>query len=196
MTYHVPEHVIRNAQLGNPDAQAQIIDTFRKPLTYTANKFLWFRFRDDVDDCVNDIFVKVLAHLQDFDFSRNIKFSTWIYTFARNQCFDKLKKKRLKTFSLQRMSYGDDDESTYELPGPDDSPVELVGRREFRTALGQALELLPAMSRRIFHLHAVHGLEFRQIARQQQMPLGTIKSKYYRACERLKRRLQPFQIAV
>lgn len=192
MSYHIANHVVRLAQSGDEAARRQIIEVFQPPIRVTVARFLRARFPNDVDDYVQDVFVKVFAHLDDFDESRNVRFSTWIYTFVRNHCFDQLKRKRLPIHALTS-SVDDDGRGDWIAAG--EPPEEQVLRREFATALRQALNDLPAELRGIFRLRELEGLDFAAIARRLRLPLGTVKSKHYRAIDRLRFLLRPFQLA-
>ncbi len=68
------------------------------------------RYRDQVEDIAQDVFLKIFRALPQFDPGR-ARFTTWIYTFVRNHCYDVLKKRRLPTTSID----GGPDAAT---PGP------------------------------------------------------------------------------
>jgi RNA polymerase sigma-70 factor (ECF subfamily) len=193
MSYQIPDDVIRRAQAGDEDAQKRIIATFTRPIRVTVNRFLGTRFPNEVDDFVQDVFLRIFSHIRDFDLSRGVKFSTWTYTFVRNYCFDQMKRKRLPTFSLSSSVKGD--EASAEWVGDSEPPERKSERREFAGALRRALNDLPMELRRIFKLREFEGHEFQAIARKLRLPLGTVKSKHYRALDRLRYSLRSFQVA-
>ena len=194
MTYQVSDDVIRRAQGGDEDAQKLIIATFSRPIRVTVNRFLGTRFPAEIEDFVQDVFLRIFSRLRDFDLERGVRFSTWVYTFVRNYCFDQLKRKRLPTFSLS--APGRTEESTAAEWACDCEPPERrYERREFAGALRSALNDLPTELRRIFKLREFEGHEFQAIARKLRLPLGTVKSKHYRALDRLRFMLRSFQMA-
>ena len=189
--------LVRRAQQGDQDAHAEQLETFRRPVHAQVKKYLPSRRWDDLEDCVQDILLKVVAHLHEFDFDRGVKFTTWVFTFVRNHCFDEMKRKRRPTFSMYAPFRGaEDDEATGEWLGADDPPDRQALRDEFRLALRKALAELPEELSRIFALRELQGLEFHMIARRLRLPLGTVKSKHYRALDRLKFALRSFRLAL
>ncbi|MFG0316936.1 MAG: RNA polymerase sigma factor [Planctomycetota bacterium JB042] len=195
MTYDIPSDVIVRAQKGDTEAHRAIVETFRRPVRVTVAQFLRGRYASEIEDAVQDVFLKVFSHIRDFDFSRRVKFSTWIYTFVRNHCFDKLKKKRLPVFSMNASSRDDEDGSTDWIAGDAPTPDGEASRREFRFALRAALESLPRELSRVFRMREFDGLEFHAIAAKLRQPLGTVKSKHYRALDRLRFLLRGFRSA-
>jgi len=192
MAYDIENDVILRAQAGDAAAHREIIETFRRPVRVTVGNFLRPRYRNDVEDAVQDVFLKIFSHIRDFDFGRRVRFSTWIYTFVRNHCFDRLKKKRLPAFSIQAAA-GEDDDSSGEWLASDGLPPEKeASRRELRQALKNALKQMPRELGRVFRMRELDGLEFHVIAEKLRQPLGTVKSKHYRALDKLRYFLRGF----
>lgn len=187
--------LVRQAQAGDEDARAELLEAFRRPIFSQVRKYLPYRKNEDIEDYVQDIMVKVVAHLDDFDFDRGVKFTTWVFTFVRNHCFDQSKRKRRPTFSMYAPFAGSDDDSTGEWLGEDNPPDQKVLKDEFRVAVRQALAELPDELSKIFALRELQGLEFHMIASRLRLPLGTVKSKHYRALDKLRFALQPFRLA-
>ena len=189
------DKTIRLAQQGDRDAQQELIEMHRPAIHANVRRYLRGRKIEEVEDCVQDILLKIVAHIGDFDVDRGVKFSTWIFTFVRNHCFDQLKRKRHPVFSLNQASR-DDDSLAGDWIGDGEQPYEIVVRNEFFRSLQVALAELPDELSRIFALREFQGLEFRMIAKRLRLPLGTVKSKHYRALERLQFQLRPYQVAV
>ncbi|MBI4878170.1 MAG: sigma-70 family RNA polymerase sigma factor [Planctomycetes bacterium] len=189
----LPEDVIRRAREGEPAARHEIVAAYARPIRATVRKLLGTRNAGDVDDCVQEVFLRIFAHLGDFDPERGVRFSTWAYALARNFCFDQFKRRRLPCVPL---SVSDaDGEPAGEWLGETEPPESRAERREFLGALGRALNDLPAELRGIFRLREFEGWEFRAIARRLRLPLGTVKSKHYRALDRLRALLRSFRLA-
>lgn len=186
--------LVRQAQNGNEDARAELLEAFRRPIFSQVRKYLPYRKPEDIEDYVQDVMVKIVGHLNDFDFDRGVKFTTWVFTFVRNHCFDQSKRKRRPTFSMYAPFAGSDDTSG-EWLGAENPPDEKVLRDEFRAAVRNAVSELPEELSKIFALRELQGLEFHMIARRLRLPLGTVKSKHYRALDKLRFALQPFRLA-
>ncbi len=193
MVLLLPEDVVRRAREGEPAARHEIAAAYARPIRATVRKLLGSRNAGDVDDCVQEVFLRIFAHLGDFDPKRGVRFSTWAYTLARNFCFDQFKRRRLPCVPLSLPD--PDGESDGEWLGRAEPPERRAESREFLRALGRALDNLPAELRGIFRLREVEGWEFRAIARRLRLPLGTVKSKHYRALDRLRVLLRSFRLA-
>src|SRR5690606_34045245 len=102
--------VIARAQRGDEDASRQILEAMHRPVIATIYRFLGSRFRSEVEDIAQDVFLKIFRSIERFDPERGVKFTTWVYTFVRNHCFDVLKKRRVPTVSM--------------TPRDDDAPIE------------------------------------------------------------------------
>ena len=97
----------------------------------------------------------------------------WILTITRNLCLQVLRK----------------DGATTDLP--QEEWEAFLGTSdgvsvEERVLLESCLKLLSAEERQVLMLHAVAGYKHREIARQLDMPLATVLSKYHRAVKKLK----------
>ena len=81
--------------------------------------------------------------------------------------------------------------AAYRLPEWDAIPEEASGLSfEEKDLLGSALKLLDETERRIVILHAASGLKHREIAKQLDIPLPTVLSKYARAIKKLKKHME------
>ncbi len=193
MPYDLPVEVVRRAQIGDLDAQRTIADTYTHPFTVTARRFLGHRFPNEIEDAVQEIFLRIFNHIRDFDFTRGVKFSTWVYTFARNYCFDRLKSKKPIARALPALSRHEDDDPIGDWIDEERGPEGNAAEDEFLTAVEKALKRLKPDSENIFRLREYQGLEFHQIAKVLHQPIGTVKSKHYRACIRLRDLLEAFR---
>lgn len=184
----IPNQVVFAAQQGDQAACHTIVEALHRPIIATIFRFLGPRYRRDVEDLAQEVFLKVFRALAAFDPSR-AKFTTWVYTFVRNHCFDVLKKKRLPTASL--------------TAGPDEAPRDLLDGRELRPAqdaenqelgrrIGEALAALGEDQRMVFILREYEDLDYREIAEITGVSEGTVKSRLFRAKESLRQHLAPY----
>jgi RNA polymerase sigma-70 factor (ECF subfamily) len=118
------------------------------------------------------------AHL--FDPSKSA-LSTWIYTIARNLCFDLLRKNRGKEVQV----YADD-------IWPDDfCPPDLVDhyspeRNMLREQIVRYLDTLPTKQKQVVQAIYLDELPHQEVAEKLDIPLGTVKSRLRLAVEKLK----------
>lgn len=188
MTELDPEVVLR-AQSGDESACRAIIEALHRPVLATVFRFLGSRYRPDLEDIAQDIFLKVFRSLDRFDPARGVKFTTWVYTFVRNHCFDVLKKRRVKTGSLSAVA----DEGQRDVQDATEAPPSrTIENKELGEKIEQALLALGEDQRMVFVLREYEGLEYGAIAAVMGVSEGTVKSRLHRAKETLRHRLQPY----
>ena len=182
--------IVRRAQEGDESASRVILEQLHRPVLATIYRFLGSRFRADLEDIAQDIFLKVFRSIHRFDPARGVKFTTWVYTFVRNHCFDVLKKRRLRTTSLTSST---DDEGQREVPddkGPE--PDSSATNKELGQQIERALMALGEDQRMVFVLREYEGLGYGAIADVMGVSEGTVKSRLHRAKESLRHRLRPY----
>jgi RNA polymerase sigma-70 factor (ECF subfamily) len=186
----LPNDVVIAAQRGDPAASRQIIEALHRPVIATLYRFLGPAYRHETEDLAQDVFLKVFRALDRFDPGRGVKFTTWVYTFVRNHCFDVLKKRRLKTSSL---SAAGPDETPRDVP--DDAgrtAHEVAANAELGERIATALGTLGEDQRMVFILREYEGLDYSAIASVVGVSEGTVKSRLHRAKESLRQRLEPY----
>lgn len=188
MTEITADMVLR-AQEGDEDANRAIIEGLQRPVIATIYRFLGPAYRRDVEDIAQEVFLKVFRALQRFDASR-AKFTTWVYTFVRNHCFDILKKKKLKTTSLSAVE--DDDSDRDFADARELQPTEGAENTELGRRIGEALSTLGEDQRMVFVLREYEQLDYREIAAITGVNEGTVKSRLFRAKESLRKQLEPY----
>ena len=103
-------------ETGDPAAYARLMQLYRDPLYF----MIYEKISDQ--DVAKDLTIESLGkafkklHLYKPDFT----FSTWLFTVARNHCIDYLRKKKLPTFSIDKMMVNDEGKKTnFDLTSPD-----------------------------------------------------------------------------
>lgn len=185
----ITEPLVRAAQKGDNDASRTIVEALQRPVLATIFRFLGPAWRRDVEDLAQEVFLKVFRALPSFDPAR-AKFTTWVYTFVRNHCYDVLKKRRLPTASL--------DAGTGEEPKRDPAdrrelaPTSSLENQELGRRIGEALATLGEDQRMVFVLREYESLDYAEIAAITGVNEGTVKSRLFRAKESLREQLRPY----
>jgi len=181
--------IVRKAQAGDEDANRTIVEGLHRQVIATIFRFLGPGFRREVEDIAQEIFLKVFRAIDKFDPSR-AKFTTWVYTFVRNHCFDVLKKRRLKTTSMHAV--GDDETDRDFADGRELQPTEASENTELGRRIGEVLATLGEDQRMAFVLREYESLDYREIATITGVNEGTVKSRLFRAKESLRKQLAPY----
>jgi RNA polymerase sigma-70 factor, ECF subfamily len=96
-------------------------------------------------------------------------------------------------YESSRVGQGEEDE-TYSLNHElttDDTPEALLASRQIADAVNQALALLPEDLRQALVLREMDGLNYEEIAQIMQCPIGTVRSRIYRAREAISLKIKP-----
>ena len=149
------------------------------------------------EDLTQDVFVRVVQNASEFRHSS--RFSTWIYTIARNITIDHVRKMNLRRHpSLDQPASQDGDEGpTLGERTKDQHPSATVDRAVISTELGfriqNAVEELPDDQREVFLLREVGNVPFKDIADMIGVSENTIKSRMRYALERLQKALAEYE---
>ncbi len=149
------------------------------------------------EDLVQEVFLRVVKNARGF--RAESKFTTWMYTIARNQVIDHARKaKHRRTVALdQPLKAGDERGATLldRVENKDPATDTSANDRRFVAALEKALAELPSDQREVFMLREMQGLKFREIADVLNIPENTVKSRMRYALEQLRGHLAAFREA-
>ncbi|MCC7050687.1 MAG: sigma-70 family RNA polymerase sigma factor, partial [Bacteroidia bacterium] len=106
---------------GNQQAYSELMHRYREPLYYMLLKMV--NNKDDAEDLTMEAFGKAFNHLDQY--TATFAFSTWLFKIASNNCIDFIRKKKMKTFSIDKPFETDSgDELTIEIKSPTPDPEE------------------------------------------------------------------------
>jgi len=138
--------------------------------------------REAAEDLLSEIFMK-LHDAREY-YEPKAKFSTWLFTIARNHCLNCIKSRNYRqsrrTVSLDELAQQTTDSPTLDrlmaLSIPDNAK-----RADLREMLEQAIALLPDEYKEAFILHAVEGFAHEEVAQMLGMNPATVRTNYHRA---------------
>lgn len=133
----------------------------------------------DVEDLVQETFIKAYKALDKFKF--NYSFSAWIYRIASNNTIDFLRKRRFDTFSIDKPIGNAEDENYFEIEDNSYSPDLGLMNEQKSDIIREAIDTLPENYREIIILRHEEELDYKAIAEQLDLPLGTVKAHLFRA---------------
>jgi len=148
---------------------------------------------DLVEDIAQETFIRAYRALHQF--RGEAQFYTWLYRIAVNTAKKALvDMKRDPTISEAALRASDDDDETYRPgnePITDESPDTILAAKEIAAAVNAAMEALPAELRQAVTLREVEGLSYEEIAQVMNCPIGTVRSRIFRAREAISTRVKP-----
>jgi RNA polymerase sigma-70 factor (ECF subfamily) len=143
---------------------------------------------EEVEDLVQESFSKAFNSIANFN--KEYAFSTWLYRIATNSSIDYLRKRRLKTFSIDNPIKSKDDEYYVEIPDSREEPGKNVMQSQRDQLVRDAIAQLPSKYRVVIEMRHLQELTYEEIAEELGLPLGTVKAHIFRAREMLYKMLR------
>lgn len=175
---------------GDMEAFTQLVDKFKRPVINLA----WRTLRDETEaeDLAQTVFLQVFKSAHRYQ--STAKFSTWLFTIARNLCLNEIRRRtRHPAESMDAPHPTQDDQPLHQFeetrtPVPPDSLL----RGELEEKVAQAIAELPENQRTALLLCREEELSYEEIAEVLDCSLSATKSLIHRGRETLKLKLKPY----
>jgi RNA polymerase sigma-70 factor, ECF subfamily len=178
--------LVQRAQSGDESAFREIVERYQSKVFSIIHGIV--RQRNDVEDIAQQVFAKVYLSIRSFDFRSSL--ITWIYKITVNECFDYLRKRKVRKL-VYESDMSEDEVRRVENsdPGIDrQAPMdESLASRDY------VIKLLTRVSeeeRMLLMLKEVDGFSVEELAERTGMNENTIKVKLFRARQKLVRAAQ------
>lgn len=149
--------------------------------------YRYVRSRELANDLTQETFLRVVKHAKRY--SPKAKFTTWLYTIARNQSIDALRRaKHRRHPSLDQPRRGDPEGRTLgeKVAGQSPEGFSTTDAGEIRERVEVAIGALSDEQREVFVMREFQRMPFKEIARVVGVSEGTIKSRMRYALENLR----------
>jgi RNA polymerase sigma-70 factor (ECF subfamily) len=173
--------LVRRAQSGDETAFRELVEKYQSKVFSIIHGIV--RQRNDVEDIAQQVFAKVFFSIRNFDFRSSL--ITWIYKITVNECFDYLRKKKVRKL-VYESDLSEDEVRRVENtePSVDRQPSAdaTLARRDY------VLKLMSRVSeeeRALLMLKEVEGYSVEELAEMMSMNENTIKVKLFRARQKL-----------
>ena len=173
--------LVQRAQQGDAQAFETLVQKHQGRVFAVAGGIL--RNREDVKDISQQVFVKAYFSLKKFD--QRAAFSTWLYKITVNECWDLLRKKKVRPL-VYESELSEEQASMYlgteqkSAPGPN-----VREQLEVRQQLEQWLGCLEERDRTMLTLKEVEGFTVEEIAEVVGINGNTVKVRLFRARQRV-----------
>jgi RNA polymerase sigma-70 factor (ECF subfamily) len=172
------ELVIKASQDNNQQAFAELLSRYRDSIYYTFFKMV--RNEEDAEDLTIETFGKAFRNLHKYQ--PDFAFSTWLFKIATNNGIDFLRKKRLKTTSIDKEFHSDDGDSfALEIKASDPDPEDILIKDQKKEILKSVVDQLKPRYKILIELRYYEELSYEEISEKLQLPLGTVKAQLFRA---------------
>ena len=168
-----------------------VVEAWLRPLYWHVRRLVVVH--EDAEDVVQETFIRAWRALHQF--RGDAQFYTWLYRIAVNtakKSLMELKRDPVMTESALK-SVDDDDETSRrenELTS-ESTPESELAAREIAAAVNAAMEALPEDLRQAVTLREIEGLSYEEIAEAMNCPIGTVRSRIFRAREAISARVKP-----
>ncbi len=173
----IATHTIHACQQGNTAAFAEIVQIFERPLFAFVYRLHCTPPGRDVEDVVQEIFVKVYQNIHLYKIEDNGSFAAWLFALGRNLCISLMRRKKLEheTFNREDPRYIQRDRT--DQP----NPAEILTDQEDMAQIARAVSDLPETQKTAFILRHYHDMAYKEIATILECNEGTVRSRLSRA---------------
>jgi RNA polymerase sigma-70 factor (ECF subfamily) len=179
--------LVRRVQRGERGAYDLLVLKYQHKVVKLVMRYL--RNPADAEDVAQEAFVKAYRALPQF--RGDSAFYTWLYRIAINTAKNALAARERNPVSYELDLQGNDESSDMvsRLKDPE-TPEGLALTEEIRDTVNHAISELPEDLRTAIVLRELEGMSYEEIATSMDCPVGTVRSRIFRAREAIDRRLR------
>ena len=182
--------LVERAVAGDEKAFELLVIKYQRRIQRLIGRMV--RDVDLVEDIAQETFIRAYRALAQF--RGEAQFYTWLYRIAVNTAKKALMDlKRNPTVSENFFKSGDDDETS---PLENDlisseTPDAVLASKEIAEMVNAAMEALPEELRQAITLREIEGLSYEEISEVMNCPIGTVRSRIFRAREAISEKIKP-----
>jgi RNA polymerase sigma-70 factor, ECF subfamily len=179
--------LVRRVQRGDKGAFDALVLKYQHKVVKLVMRYV--RTPAEAEDIAQEAFIKAYRALPQF--RGDSAFYTWLYRIAINTAKNAVVSRERSPIDFD-LDLQNPDES-YEMHGrlkDDETPEALAMTDEIRTTVNSAIDALPEDLRTAIVLRELEGLSYEEIAATMDCPVGTVRSRIFRAREAIDRRLR------
>ena len=179
--------LVRRVQRGERGAYELLVLKYQHKVVKLVMRYL--REPADAQDVAQEAFIKAYRALPQF--RGDSAFYTWLYRIAINTAKNALaaRDRNPVSYEIDMQSNDETSDIVSRLRDPE-TPEGLALTEEIRDTVNQAIESLPEDLRSAIVLRELEGLSYEEIAASMDCPVGTVRSRIFRAREAIDKRLR------
>ncbi len=180
--------LVRRVQRGDKGAFDALVLKYQHKLVKLVMRYV--RNPAEAEDIAQEAFIKAYRALPQF--RGDSAFYTWLYRIAINTAKNAVVSRERSPIEYN-IDRNDATEESYDMQGrmkDSETPEGLVLTDEIRTTVNAAIDALPEDLRTAIVLRELEGLSYEEIAAAMDCPVGTVRSRIFRAREAIDRRLR------
>ncbi len=180
--------LVRRVQHGDKRAFEILVAKYQRKISRLLARMI--RDPSDIEDVTQEAFIKAYRALPNF--RGESAFYTWLYRIAINTAKNHFAAQGRKAPTVAAGDFEDPDGGDEPFAQPDgDTPESVYQSRQIGLAVNRAIDQLPEELRTAIVLRELEGLSYDEIAAAMNCPVGTVRSRIFRAREAIAQELRP-----
>jgi len=184
----VDQKLVEKSQRGDKKAFAMLVEKYQRRLTRLLSRMV--RDQSEIEDIVQDSFIKAYRAINNF--RGDSAFYTWLYRIGINTAKNHLVKlgkrpKAMNDIEIEEIENFEDAQDLRNLETPENS----MATKEIIASVNQTIETLPDELKEAIQLREIDGLSYEEISDLMNCPIGTVRSRIFRAREAIAEKLKP-----
>ncbi len=186
------DYFLVNAALsGDEKAFTRLLSLYKDAIYFMLLKMV--NNRSDAEDLTIEAFGKAFKSLHQY--SPSYAFSTWLFKIASNNCIDFLRKKKDEAYvTIENNGEQNENGESVRLKSKDPDPEEKLIRKQKAILLQKVVRRLKPRYRSLVELRYFREFSYEEIAKELNLPLGTVKAQLFRAREMLFKMIESTEI--
>lgn len=183
--------LVERTVAGDQRAFELLVVKYRRRIERLIGRMV--RDQDLVEDIAQETFIRAYRALAQF--RGEAQFYTWLYRIAVNTAKKALMDLKRDPVVFEGALRASDDEDETSRPGNElttsETPDTVLAAKEIAAAVNAAMEALPEELRQAVTLREIEGLSYEEIASMMNCPIGTVRSRIFRAREAISAKVKP-----
>lgn len=169
--------LVRQTKLGNSHAFNILVIKHKRKLVYAISRYL--KLPQHIEDVVQEAFIKAYSGIMTF--REDSRFSTWLHRIGINAAIDFLAAEHRRIPHYQPALNAETNEPIASEIVDEGNPEQLLANNQIAETISSTLKKLPEELRQAITLREIDGLNYEEIANIMNCPIGTVRSRIYRA---------------
>ena len=184
----IDSQLVARAQQGDKQAFNLLVEKYQRKLTRLLSRFI--RDQAEVEDVTQEAFIKAYRALPAF--RGDSAFYTWLYRIGINTAKNYLMAmgRRAPTSTEVDAEEAEGFEEGEQLRDIN-TPESVLLSKEIAETVNSTIEQLPEELRRAIQMREIEGMSYEDIAQALDCPIGTVRSRIFRAREAIAEKLRP-----
>jgi RNA polymerase sigma-70 factor (ECF subfamily) len=181
--------LVERVKQGDQRAFALLVAKYERRVQRLLSRLV--RDSAEIEDVTQEAFIKAYRALPQF--RGESAFYTWLYRIAINTAKNYLATKSRRPVTVGEFQGADDGEffDLGDVVEDNNTPDAVLHSRQVAEAVNAAIETLPEDLKAAITLREIEGLSYEEIAQAMDCPIGTVRSRIFRAREAIAQRLRP-----